>query len=220
MIKLTKELEPEILALNKENWTQELLAAVRAQDVERVKKVTKRYNHPEVKSALKKETHQKCAYCEAKVTDVAHGDIEHVTPKSLNRELTFEWENLTFSCQICNQNKSDKEGVIDPYIDEPNDHLFFVAGFVKGRSPEGIRTVMELNLNRIALLESRNREIERYADQLEKIFLIPDKRTKELLFLTMLEELDSRQPEFVAVCRLVLEHYRQVIFPPNSSDLK
>ncbi|MBP8275495.1 MAG: HNH endonuclease, partial [Propionivibrio sp.] len=173
MIKLTKGLEPEVLIRNKENWTHDLLAAVRAQDAERIKAVTKRYNHPEVKSALKEETHQKCAYCEAKVTDVAHGDIEHVTPKSLNREQTFEWRNLTFSCQICNQNKSAKEGIIDPYIDEPNDHMFFAGAFVKGRSLEGSRTVLELKLNRVALIESRNREIERYADQLEKIFLIP-----------------------------------------------
>ncbi|MFA5676978.1 MAG: HNH endonuclease [Pseudomonas sp.] len=208
MIKLTKGLEPEVLIRNKENWTHELLAAVRAEDAERIKAVTKRYNHPEVKSALKEETHQKCAYCEAKVTDVAHGDIEHVTPKSLKREQTFEWRNLTFSCQICNQNKSAKEGIIDPYIDEPNDHMFFAGAFAKGRSLEGSRTVMELKLNRVALIESRNREIERYADQLEKIFLIPDERTKELFFLAMLEELDSGQPEFVAACRLILEHYR------------
>jgi len=208
VIKLTKGLEPEVLIRNKENWTHELLAAVRAEDAERIKAVTKRYNHPEVKSALKEETHQKCAYCEAKVTDVAHGDIEHVTPKSLKREQTFEWRNLTFSCQICNQNKSAKEGIIDPYIDEPNDHMFFAGAFAKGRSLEGSRTVMELKLNRVALIESRNREIERYADQLEKIFLIPDERTKELFFLAMLEELDSGQPEFVAACRLILEHYR------------
>ncbi len=208
MIKLTKGLEPEVLIRNKENWTHDLLAAVRAQDAERIKAVTKRYNHPEVKSALKEETHQKCAYCEAKVTDVAHGDIEHVTPKSLNREQTFEWRNLTFSCQICNQNKSAKEGIIDPYIDEPNDHMFFAGAFAKGRSLEGSRTVLELKLNRVALIESRNREIERYADQLEKIFLIPDERTKELFFLAMLEELDSGQPEFVATCRLILERYR------------
>ena len=86
--------------------------------------------------------------------------------------------------------------------------MFFAGAFVKGRSLEGSRTVLELKLNRVALIESRNREIERYADQLEKIFLIPDERTKELFFLAMLEELDSGQPEFVATCRLSLERYR------------
>lgn len=204
MIKLTKGAEPEVLIRNKEKWTRDLLAAIEANDVVQIKKLTKRYNHPEVKAALKNETHEKCAYCEAKVTDVAHGDIEHVTPKSVNKEKTFEWENLTFSCQICNQNKSDKEGVVDPYVDDPDGHLFFAGAFAKGKTLEGMQTVMELKLNRISLIESRNREIERYADQLEKIFLVPDQRAKNLLLSGLLDELNSGRPEFIAACRLVI----------------
>lgn len=105
MIRLAKGEEPQILRDNRENWTTELLAAVAADDKNEIKKKTKRYNHPDVKDALKRETSEKCAYCEAKITVVAHGDIEHVSPKSLDRTLTFVWENLTFACQICNQKK-------------------------------------------------------------------------------------------------------------------
>ncbi|WP_080995825.1 HNH endonuclease [Comamonas testosteroni] len=209
MIKLNKGPEPEVLIQNKERWTRELLEACAAEDGERIKTLTKRYNHPDVKSALKEETRQKCAYCEANVTDVAHGDIEHVTPKSISREKTFEWTNLTFSCQICNQNKLDKEGILDPYVDEPSDHLFFVGAFAKGKDLVGTLTVLELKLNRVALIESRNREIERYADQLEKIFLTQDERIKNLLLASILEDLDSGRPEFVAVCRIIVEQYRQ-----------
>lgn len=208
MIKLIKGPEPEVLIDNKGKWTRDLLAAIEEGNAEKISTVTKRYNHPKVKTALKEETRQKCAYCEANVTDVAHGDIEHVTPKSLSREKTFEWENLTFACQICNQNKSNKEGVVDPYKEEPNEHIFFAGAFAKGRSLKGTRTVAELKLNRIALIESRNREIERYADQLEKVFLIPDERTKELLLASMLDELDGGRPEFIAACRMVLGQYR------------
>ncbi|QTW18704.1 HNH endonuclease [Comamonas kerstersii] len=208
MIKLNKGPEPDILTRNKEQWTRELLDACASKDEERIKTLTKRYNHQDIKSALKEETRQKCAYCEANVTDVAHGDIEHVTPKSINREKTFEWTNLTFSCQICNQNKSNKEGILDPYSDEPSDHIFFAGAFAKGKSLVGTRAVLELKLNRIALIESRNREIERYANQLEKIFLIQDERVKDLLLVSMLEELDSGRPEFVATCRILVEQYR------------
>ena len=208
MIKLTKGPEPEILKNNKHRWTLELLAAVAEEDMGRINLVTKRYNHIQVKNALKDETHQKCAYCEAKVTDVSHGDIEHIVPKSLNKEKTFEWENLTFSCQVCNQNKSNEEDILDPYVAEPNDHLFFAGAFVKGRSEQGSRTVLQLKLNRPALIESRNHEIGRYAEQLEKIFLIDDERVKELLLLNILEELNSGKPEFIAACRLVVEQYR------------
>ncbi|AFT69515.1 HNH endonuclease family protein [Alloalcanivorax dieselolei B5] len=208
MIKLTKGPEPEVLINNKGRWTRDLLAAIEEGNAEKIRAVTKRYNHSEVKTALKEETRQKCAYCEANVTDVAHGDIEHVAPKSISRDKTFEWENLTFTCQICNQNKSNKEGFVDPYKEEPDEHIFFAGAFAKGKSLKGTLTVAELKLNRIALIESRNREIERYADQLEKVFLIPDERTKELLLASMLNELDGGRPEFIAACRMVLSQYR------------
>lgn len=207
MIKLVKGVAPDILMRKGEDWTRDLLTAVEADDAERIKAVTKRYNHPDVKAALKSETREKCAYCEANVTDVAHGDIEHVTPKSIDRARTFDWENLTFSCQLCNQNKSNKEGIIDPYVDEPGEHIFFAGAFAKGRSPDGTRTVLELQLNRLSLIESRNREIERYADQLEKVFLIQDARTKELLIKGMLDDLNTGRPEFVAACLVVLAQY-------------
>jgi hypothetical protein len=207
MIKLVKGVAPEILKRKGQDWTRDLLAAVDADDKDLIKALTKRYNHPDVKAALKSETQEKCAYCEAKVTDVAHGDIEHVTPKSIDRAKTFDWENLTFSCQLCNQNKSDKEGIIDPYVEEPSEHIFFAGAFAKGRTLEGARTVLELKLNRLSLIESRNREIERYADQLEKVFLIQDARTKELLIKGMLDDLNTGRPEFVAACLIVLAQY-------------
>lgn len=207
MIMLTKSDEPEILRQRKEEWTRELLAAVAAGDARRVNSLTRRYNHPDVKNALKEETRGKCAYCEAYVTDVAHGDIEHITPKSIKRDLTFDWANLTFACQICNQNKSSKEDIIDPYVDNPSEHLFFAGAFVKGKTPNGSRSVMELCLNRPSLIESRNREIERYADQIEKVFLVEDDSAKELFIQGMFDELSSGRPEFIAACQVVLERY-------------
>lgn len=208
MIMLSKGPKPQILQQKAEAWTQDLISAVAEHDPDKVKTVTKRYNHPEVKAALKAETKGKCAYCEAYVTGVSHGDIEHVTPKSRDRARTFDWSNLTFSCQICNQNKSDKEGIIDPYEEDPDEHLFFVGAFAKGKSNDGIKTVIELKLNRASLIESRNREIERYANEIEKVFLIEDAHVKKLLFQTMIDSLDTGHPEFIAACRVVLQTHK------------
>lgn len=183
------------------------MSAVSAGDKQEIERITKRYNHADLKAALKKETWDKCAYCEAKVTDVAYGDIEHVTPKSIARDRTFDWENLTFACQICNQMKSDKEGILDPYKEDPKKHIFFAGAFAKGRSKDGILTVLELRLNRNALIESRNREIERYADQIEKICQIVDIKIKKLMIESIFEEFDTGRPEFIAACRkIVLDH--------------
>jgi len=211
VIKLEKGEEPQVLRDNREAWTTKLFAAIAAGDKEKIKKETQRYNHPDVKAALKQETFEKCAYCEAKVTTVAHGDIEHVSPKSLDPNQTFAWENLTFSCQICNQKKSTKDGILDPYSIDPSDHLFFAGPFIKGRTLEGTRTVHELDLNRVALLESRNREIERYANEIEKIFVIPDHAVKKLILDSILADLESGKPEFIAACRIVVDAYRSQI---------
>lgn len=45
----------------------------------------------------------KCAYCESPTQVVTHGDIEMFRPKSIYWWLAYEWDNLLFVCQICNQ---------------------------------------------------------------------------------------------------------------------
>ncbi len=76
------------------------------------------YGHPAVKAALRKTQHDKCAFCESKFVHVAYGDVEHFRPKNgwaqSKKEamhvpgywwLAYEWTNLLFACQICNQRK-------------------------------------------------------------------------------------------------------------------
>lgn len=55
------------------------------------------------KKRLKDETHGKCAYCEAPVAAVAHGDVEHYRPKNKYWWLAYCYDNYLYSCQICNQ---------------------------------------------------------------------------------------------------------------------
>lgn len=55
------------------------------------------------KTQLKKESHGKCAYCEANTEVVAHGDVEHYRPKSIYWWLAYTYDNYLYSCQICNQ---------------------------------------------------------------------------------------------------------------------
>jgi hypothetical protein len=55
------------------------------------------------KNALKKDSGNKCAYCEASTAVVAHGDVEHFRPKSEYWWLALAFDNYLFSCQICNQ---------------------------------------------------------------------------------------------------------------------
>lgn len=72
------------------------------------------YGHATVKEALFEAQHDKCAFCESKIRDVAYGDVEHFRPKAAVEVggalvkpgyfwLAYEWDNLYVSCQICNQ---------------------------------------------------------------------------------------------------------------------
>jgi uncharacterized protein (TIGR02646 family) len=73
------------------------------------------YGHKDVKTALKKLQANKCCFCEAKVSHISSGDVEHFRPKAGYRSdkrskiiypgyywLAYVWSNLYFSCEICN----------------------------------------------------------------------------------------------------------------------
>jgi len=205
MISLTKLAEPSSLKRNKTKWTEDLLDAIRSGEKMRITSARRKYNQPDVKDQLKRETNEKCAYCESKVTVVAYGDIEHVTPKSIKPELTFEWGNLTFACEKCNGNKSDKEGILDPYTDRVEDALFFVGPFLKGRCETAQLTEMELKLNRTALIEDRVEHLKALSEMLEKVATHSKPHLRKLAYQTIESDLESRKPEYIAMKRAALQ---------------
>lgn len=72
------------------------------------------------KLQLKKESHGKCAYCEANTEVVAHGDVEHYRPKSIYWWLAYTYDNYLYVCQICNQiYKSDNFPIIATLFPAP-----------------------------------------------------------------------------------------------------
>jgi hypothetical protein len=164
MIALKKASKPQILVDNEAKWTATIvtrrLIGSKPTDTEKT-----RYRHPQIKAALVAETHGKCAYCESKLLHIQHGDVEHIYPKSLDSALTFKWENLTLACEICNQNKSDKdpllENIIDPYLVDPSEHLIFCGPLIFARGTSaGTATKVLLNLNRGELSERRREHLE------------------------------------------------------------
>src|SRR5690606_7071216 len=75
------------------------------------------YGHSSVKERLLESQFGKCAFCESNVASVSHGDIEHYRPKKywiqnnkIGKEgpgyywLAYNYDNLIFACQVCNQN--------------------------------------------------------------------------------------------------------------------
>lgn len=74
------------------------------------------YGSRAVKGALMTAQHDKCAYCESRVTTTSFGDVEHFRPKGGVRQaegspleqpgyywLAYEWSNLLVACEKCNR---------------------------------------------------------------------------------------------------------------------
>lgn len=74
------------------------------------------YRHRHVKEKLKTLQHDKCCFCEAKVSHISHGDVEHFRPKAGYQVhetlplvkpgyywLAYDFDNLFLACQVCNQ---------------------------------------------------------------------------------------------------------------------
>ncbi len=75
------------------------------------------FKHTEVRKALEKLFHDKCAYCETSIAAGADWNVEHYRPNGRVAEredhpgyywLAYTWDNLFPSCEHCNQNRKDK----------------------------------------------------------------------------------------------------------------
>jgi uncharacterized protein (TIGR02646 family) len=145
-----------------------------------------------VKTSVCTAQYGKCAFCESKVVHIAYGDVEHYRPKGGYQQspegplvqpgyywLAYEWSNLFFCCQICNQrhkrnlfplNDSNQRAkshrynfeieqpwFIDPATEDPSALLEFHEDYI--HSIDGnIRTTATIDalcLNRVELAELR-----------------------------------------------------------------
>lgn len=151
------------------------------------------YAHHDVKTTLSVAQHGKCAFCEAKITHVSYGHIEHYRPKAGCKQskkdklhkpgyfwLAYTWENLLFSCELCNSrhkgnlfplanpksrvksasgNLTDEQPLfIDPASQNPSDFIRFRkhVPFAVNGNLYGKQTIHSLGLKRDALNEHRS----------------------------------------------------------------
>lgn len=74
------------------------------------------YRHRQVKQALEAAQHDKCCFCETKISAITYGDVEHFRPKGGYKQkggdrlghpgyywLAYDWENLFLCCEKCNR---------------------------------------------------------------------------------------------------------------------
>lgn len=161
MRRLSKGTKPQVLVAHDSEWNAWYVAERHAGRNPRGK-----WGHEEIRESLHGESEGLCAYCESIVTHVAYEHVEHIRPKSKFPELSHEWSNLTNACPRCNQNKSDtwfdgEHRLLDPYNDDPTEHLEFVGPLVFARdtSTHGEMTREHIKLDRGDLTNSRTKRL-------------------------------------------------------------
>lgn|GEM_PF-6292368 len=82
-----------------------------------------------------------------------YGQVEHYKPKGRAEfaHLAFSWENLLWACGRCNGPKSTQRNhsapLLDPTVDEPNDHLRWHEAQLVHVTARGEYTITLLDLN-------------------------------------------------------------------------
>lgn len=214
MIKLSKAEKPQILLDNGPNWTKVIVDKIAVGETPTDTEKT-RYRHPDIKAALVAETNGKCAYCESKVLHIHHGDVEHIYPKSLDPSKTVEWENLTLACEICNQNKSNRDPylqhIIDPYIINPGDHLTFAGALILSKgSAHGTNSRAILDLNRGNLVERRQEKLEGLIAIAENVFRLDlPQATRQAIYDNFVANDAAPEAPFSAMAISFLEQVKQ-----------
>lgn len=210
MIQLSKNGEPPILSANKATWTAELMDYI--QRGEKVpSSVSNRYNNPEVKESLRKESNSKCIYCESNVQHITYEHIEHLKPKAKDKypELTFEYENLGLSCPKCNMNKGSEYDenlpYLNPFVDNPENH-FKAVGALIWALPGDRRaklTEIDIELNRPELLEVRLERLNSIRSLVEIYNQETNPRLKQSLKKEIETEISEDKPYSFVASKLV-----------------
>lgn len=148
------------------------------------------YKADDVRDQLLEDQHYKCAYCESRITR-EYNDVEHYRPKSVYYWLGHDWNNLLYSCDLCNSSyKKDKFPlknetnrvtvpgstdveeplVINPAFEEPTVHIRFNRYMLIGVTEEGKDTIDMFKLNdRAVLVNDREQLYELYIREKDKL---------------------------------------------------
>jgi hypothetical protein len=112
--------------------------------------------------------------------------VLHIIPVSERPDLFVAWHNLTFVCTECNYRKgayhSEAQPIVNPYIDEPSEHLWFCGPLVFDKDDKGLRTRELLELSsRGDLVEKRSEAIERINLLVREWSRLGEGETKEFI---------------------------------------
>ena len=117
-----------------------------------------------LKKALLELSGYKCAYSEIRLQEEGKiMEVEHFLPKKTYKSLVLDWNNLLPSSRHCNNAKLERDPntypIINPVVDEPNEHLYLIDYALYGRTHKGKNSIIILKLNDPDHLLTPRREV-------------------------------------------------------------
>lgn len=143
----------------------------------------RRYASKSVKRALQACFGNWCAYCGDILGANSFPRADHFRPQAIYPVLAYEWMNLIQACEICNERKGDKfelmdgtqpvenerspcaprageaNALIDPCVDNPDEHFAWDRHDVRPLSQRGNVTCTTVDLRREGLVDQREAEM-------------------------------------------------------------
>jgi hypothetical protein len=215
LIRLHKGPPPDVLVEKAAEWTKEYKDALASGTM--TEAVRYRYRHADIKAALRRDSHNKCIYCES---DIGFGQIDHIHPVSKCSDEILSWANLALVCTECNTYKKDyfapAEPLINPFTDEPTEHLLFLGPLVFAIPGDamGFRTQEQLQLNRADLMQKRTKRLERISPLIEQWKSHPPGTTKDLLKRAIFDEA-ADEMDYAAAVRACIRQALGWEYPPT-----
>lgn len=172
-----------------------------------------------LKESLMDLSNNKCAYCECLLTKESnYMEVEHFEDKNQYPNKVMNWDNLLPSCKHCNVHKSSHDvisaPIINPFIDNPNDHLYFQFYRYKAKDTKGENTISVLNLNdnerklliRYEIGNSLQESLEEQLIKLDSYKQKPSIIKKNKLIRTVINIIRQCLPEseYSALCATIL----------------
>lgn len=191
------------------------------------------YGHRAVRKKLKEIYNRKCAYCDSEVGGTLYPHIEHYRPKSIYYWLAYEWDNLLFSCQVCNVSKgkkfpreenikvfydmdlsSEEPLILNPEKDDLREfYEFDINGkiYAKGDNSKAKKTIEICKLYRDDLIEDRKDKIN---DVIQILTLLIKDETKEdeikSKFEILFESMRDSKSEFSIMFNYFLLNFDEI----------
>jgi len=163
--------EPQILVNKKAEWLTNFLSSGKSRPD------SSKYAHDTIKSDLNSMSFHKCFYCESKLKNEPK-EVDHHIEVSVDKNLSFEWENLYLSCSNCNRkiphDVIPTNEVLDPCIHDDSfiqEHLRFNKELVEpnNNSYLGLKTIKKYRLDTELLDHKRLKQLSLFQDVLLKI---------------------------------------------------